>query len=996
MKIRTILICGWLLAASAAQAQDAVGEYTEFINQTVGGRTEVVGGHGEEKAIGNTLIVSGSTIQKNNSPLHNAVVIGGRANTQAANENRVEVTGSTIDRSIYGGYTSYGVEANNNIVSISGSSISPNSPLHQDTTLTDYQVIHRVDEQTQEDIYELSSVTVDSAQIAGEMPSDPLLEESNYNIYGGAVGQGEAAYNRVEITDSGTDTPIGNNVIGGYSPYLSETYLHDNTVEITGSRISGLVAGAAGLGASWDITVRQPLRNDNNSVILRNSQANDVIGAYGGISTDGNSVLLSGSEANNVYGVSFGQNIFYSNGQPQEIENTARNNIVTLQDNSTATGNVYGAQSHSVQASGNRALITDSKAQGNIFGAHISNALVQQDQNTVGWNTVQALAQNNGVILQNAEAGGSSSAIAGALNFSGAANNNTVQITASTVTASALAGGWAEHERQTLTDRGQQEFAIGFQADGNGVTAHNSTLTADTYGGLVTRKDAKNPDTAEDNTLSSASSNYVELYTSAVTGSVYGGAARGNYTQANGNRVWLSDTNVSGSVYGGLAEGTDSVSSNNEVILHNTAVGGDVYGSSAAQGSGNTVTLSGKTTVSGTVYGGAGTDNQLTLLDFQSSEALKLANFDRPYLIVGADTSVTFSQDVKEAHVVIQGIEDVDGHVLARTPDANSSFILHSEDSGVYTYSLTPQAEAGGLTAWLLSGGFSQQRAHGYAQTGLIALALANAGDSLLDGVINQAAQSGQETGAFLKTGYEHLKHDTGSGFTLRATTALAGLYGQHDALTGGLYARYAYGSYTAYPVRADSYAASWAGGAFGAWDATENLRLLADARVGWQTTSYGGSSETGASFDYEGAFTSMQAGAVYALDDQLTAGAKLRWTHIQGDSMRDNLGESIYISGSDSLLGTLGLTYTPQGLSLGYFTPLAKAELLHEFNGRGVSRVEGHRLDALSLRGTSARGTLGLAYHNSAQGVSAMLAAFAQGGQADGWGAKLNAALRF
>ena len=917
--------------------------------------------------------------------------MGGKTTTGAANENSVEVSdASTVNRNIYGGYGN--TQANHNTVLITGSKVNQGASLHEEATLSAYQAEREL--VAGEEGYVSHSVSVDSAQVAGNLTP----EESLYSVYGGVVHNGEAAYNRIIVRNSkedGNNRPIGNNLIGAYGPYLSDTYLHDNTVEVINSQVSGLIVGGAGMGFTWEDKVRQPLRNDNNSVILTDSEVNDVIGAYGGINTNGNSIRLSGSSADNLYGVSFGQNIFYSSGN-DVIDNTANNNVVVLENNSSVSGNIYGAQSHSVQASGNQINITDSNAYGNIYGVHMSNTLVQQDANTTGWNTTSATAQGNSILLQNAEAGNSSAEIAGAMNFSGAANNNAVQIAASTVTASTLAGGWAEHERQTLTAEGQQEFAIGFQADGNGVTAHNSTLTADTYGGLVTREDAVNPDTAEDNTLSSASSNYVELYTSAVTGSVYGGAARGNYTQANGNRVWLSDTNVSGSVYGGLAEGTDSVSSNNEVILHNTAVGGDVYGSSAAQGSGNTVTLSGKTTVSGTVYGGAGTDNQLTLLDFQSSEALKLANFDRPYLIVGADTSVTFAQDVKEAHVVIQGIEDVDGHVLARTPDANSSFILHSEDSGVYTYSLTPQAEASGLTAWLLSGGFSQQRAHGYAQTGLIALALANAGDGLLDGVINQAAQSGQETGTFLKTGYEHLKHDTGSGFTLRATTALAGLYGQHDALTGGLYARYAYGSYTAYPVRADSYAASWAGGAFGAWDATENLRLLADARVGWQTTSYGGSSETGATFDYEGAFTSMQAGAVYALDGQLTAGAKLRWTHVQGDSMRDNLGESIYISGSDSLLGTLGLTYTPQGLSLGYFTPLAKAELLHEFNGRGVSRVEGHRLDALSLRGTSARGTLGLAYHNAARGVSAMLSAFAQGGQADGWGAKLNAALRF
>ena len=139
-----------------------------------------------------------------------------------------------------------------------------------------------------------------------------------------------------------------------------------------------------------------------------------------------------------------------------------------------------------------------------------------------------------------------------------------------------------------------------------------------------------------------------------------------------------------------------------------------------------------------------------------------------------------------------------------------------------------------------------------------------------------------------------------------------------------------------------------------------------------------------------------MLAGALYTLGGSWTAGAKLRWTHIRGDSMTDNLGESVYITGSDSLLGTLGLSYAAQNLAFGHFMPLARAELLHEFNGRGVSRVEGRRLNALSLRGTSGRLTLGLTYTDETKGLSAALAGFAQGGQEDGWGLKFNGSLRF
>ena len=221
-------------------------------------------------------------------------------------------------------------------------------------------------------------------------------------------------------------------------------------------------------------------------------------------------------------------------------------------------------------------------------------------------------------------------------------------------------------------------------------------------------------------------------------------------------------------------------------------------------------------------------------------------------------------------------------------------------------------------------------------------------------------------------------------------------MYTQTADWLGGLYARYAYGDYNTYPVHSDSYASSWAGGLFGAWNGTENLRLLADARVGWQTTSYGGSYQTGASFDYESVFTSLQTAAQYAFIPSLWADARLRWTHIQGKDLTDNLGEEIYLSGSDSLLGALGLNFQPEFLAFGYFAPQIKAELLHEFNGQGLAEVENHRLDGVSLRGTTGRATLAINYNNEAKGLLANLSGFVEGGQMEGWGVKAQGALRF
>ena len=757
MRKQYLLLCAFLLLNTPGFALQADPETKILLidAQTVSGATEVEGADNQQGADGYQVIITNSTVQDNLSPLHNSQVLGGGTVYGTANDNKIEITDSTVNRNIVAGQSTFGTQANNNVVTINNSKLNEGAPLSELTTLSNYQVEHRYDDQGQE-VYTLASMAGDTVQTAGELTP----EFAQYTVYGGTVANGEASGNQIIVTNS--NGTIGNNLIGGYSPYLAETHLHDNSVQVTNSQVSGLIVGATSLGMNWENSITDPLINNNNSILISGSQINDAIGAYGGLSTNGNSIVLNDSVADNLYGVSFGQNIFYMGGQPATIENTAYNNSVRLYNNSIALGNIYGAQSHSVQAKGNVVeLLTGSKAQGSVYGVHMSNALVQENDTTVSWNTVQTAAENNRVILNGAEAGTATAEIAGAKNLSGWANNNLVQITDSTATASTLAGGWAQHERQTLTasgtqnfPSGQQDLSIGYQANTNTVSAAGSTIQANVYGGLVSRQEETNPNGTPDTTLSTAWANLVHLDTSSVTGNVYGGAAMGDYTSAKYNRLWLTNTQVTGSVYGGFAQGANAAAAWNQVILNNTSVSGDVYASSAAQQEGNnTVTLAGQTDISGTVYGG-GTNNQLTLLNFQSALPLHLNGFDRPYIISGADTSVIFAQDVAQGNVYVQGIQDVNSHIMIRTPDENSSFTLHATDSGVYTYSLTPTALEDGWTGWLLSGGFSMNRAKSYARTSLAALALANAGDGLLENALNSAAQSEQETGTFLQTGY--------------------------------------------------------------------------------------------------------------------------------------------------------------------------------------------------------------------------------------------------
>ena len=424
----------WALPAAALPDNDSNNTLT-YDGQTVAGLEPIVAGHGQQNADRNVVVITNSTIQDNNSPLRNSQVVGGWAVEETANQNRIEITDSTVNRNIIAGQSTYGTQANQNIVQITQSKVNEGAALQDMTTLSSYQAEHRYDDQGN-DIYVLSSMVSDSVQTAGNIAP----ESSLYTTHGGIVANGEASGNQISV--SGNGSVIGNNLMGAYSPYLEETHLHDNSVTVTNAQVTGLITGAGSLGANWNTTIQDPLTVNNNTITVTSSQINDAIGAYGGLTTNGNRITLVGSSADNLYGVSFGQDIFYSGAQPDTIENTTNNNSVLLYNNSSATGNIYGAQSHSVQAYGNQVVLAGgSSAQGSIYGAHISNARVQTSDTTVDWNTVQTAAENNTLSLSGSTAGNASAHLAAAKNFSGWANNNTVDITDSTVTLSWRAAG---------------------------------------------------------------------------------------------------------------------------------------------------------------------------------------------------------------------------------------------------------------------------------------------------------------------------------------------------------------------------------------------------------------------------------------------------------------------------------------------------------------------------------------------------------------------------
>ena len=118
-----------------------------------------------------------------------------------------------------------------------------------------------------------------------------------------------------------------------------------------------------------------------------------------------------------------------------------------------------------------------------------------------------------------------------------------------------------------------------------------------------------------------------------VAGDVYGGhtVGSGNVTKS---AITLKGGSVAGDVYGGKTTGTGAATGHT-LNLYGGSVTGSVYGGHSASGAttGNTVNLGNGTTndvtsVTGTIYGGSGTDTTGNVLNVNTNATVgNIANF---------------------------------------------------------------------------------------------------------------------------------------------------------------------------------------------------------------------------------------------------------------------------------------------------------------------------------------------------------------------------------
>ena len=169
MRKQYLLLCAFLLLNTPGFALSLQADPETKIllidAQTVSGATEVEGADNQQGADGYQVIINNSTVQDNLSPLHNSQVLGGGTVYGTANDNKIEITDSTVNRNIVAGQSTFGTQANNNVVTINNSKLNEGAPLSELTTLSNYQVEHRYDDQGQE-VYTLASMAGDTVMVS--------------------------------------------------------------------------------------------------------------------------------------------------------------------------------------------------------------------------------------------------------------------------------------------------------------------------------------------------------------------------------------------------------------------------------------------------------------------------------------------------------------------------------------------------------------------------------------------------------------------------------------------------------------------------------------------------------------------------------------------------------------------------------------------------------------------------------------------------------------
>jgi len=480
------------------------------------------GGHSYYDSAEGNLVKIGSDSSIN---LTNAKYILGAYASTASTDNKVSVTGGTIEgiatdgMCIYGG-SSEGV-SEDNMTEISGGSLKNVWALYGAMAGTDVKN---------------NKVVVDDGIIEG-------ISTTGMSIRGGYSGkedsaeEGSAEGNEVDI-DGGVLSNVAN-VIGASA---KKGNVNSNKVFISGGSISfwnGINQCIRG-GESGDGPA------EGNSVEIGSDSSINIInvgaiqGAWASSDVTNNSVSVTGGT---IAGISDGMNIYGGSSY-----GVSKNNTTEISGgNLSNVGALYGAWAGS-DATDNKISITG----GSITVSGGSNSILGGESNSGN-------ATENTVEILGGKLQGTVNVYGGKSN-SGTATGNNI-----------LVGGNVDLVDATVNLYGGYGSS---DAKNNTVVTNGATISGSVYGGNATSGSADN--------------NTVVINGGTITGYVYGGYTSGtSSSNASNNIVILNGAYViqdymsysgGGVVYGGYTDDYHGETSNNTIILRDGANASELYG----------------------------------------------------------------------------------------------------------------------------------------------------------------------------------------------------------------------------------------------------------------------------------------------------------------------------------------------------------------------------------------------------------------------------------
>ena len=488
-----------------------------------------------------------------------------------------------------------------------------------------------------------------------------LISGTVRNIYGGFTSStgGSATGNKVNIS-GGTVAPVsgaGGTVYGGYiSSATSAGDATGNSVTITGGTVGDVYAGYTnGTGKTTGNTVNLGTKDD--AVAL-----GTVIGTiYGGNGADTTGNTLNVYDSATAKNIQNFDTVRFKGNSPHIA---AGDTLLTLTNGATNLDwkKIYVDDLDSVTASAtgdhiftllkntntiNLSNYSTTGTRGNIKSDDYEADLVTDGNSATPQNVYL-----KGYRFQNnknaAYAGGTApdGAWGGRSIIGKTVKNNTLTVTGGSAMLNARGGmventernadgsvktsGNAETNKLILNAGAQTANAYGAEVktkDGS-ATSNEVHLTAGTVGGSV-----YGAALTATGATGSVTGSIVEVTGGSVTGDVYGGhtVGVGNVTKS---AITLKGGSVTGNVYGGKTTGTGAATGHT-LNLYGGSVTGSVYGGHSASGAttGNTVNLGNGTTndvtaVTGTIYGGSGTDTTGNVLNVNTNATVgNIANF---------------------------------------------------------------------------------------------------------------------------------------------------------------------------------------------------------------------------------------------------------------------------------------------------------------------------------------------------------------------------------